>query len=222
MQFFYNFIKMSHKRKISTLNEQGLLNNEPTENEFEDTIEETLTLTEHTARSASKDESDNSATITSRETSWVWEFFFKQFNDKNEVTSFVCSICKAHYKSSNSSGTLAKHLYKKHNDKINNSQNTTDKHKSKPYLKTDKRYQQLTNTIVDFIVCCQLPFAIVDNPYFVTMLNAFDERYQVPCRQTIKNEIMDHYDNMHDKILKELEKTKKVSITCDIWTSITM
>ncbi|RHZ81441.1 hypothetical protein Glove_120g117 [Diversispora epigaea] len=60
------------------------------------------------------------------------------------------------------------------NGKIGNIQSTVDKFATKPYAKTDKRNQQLTNTIVDFIVCCQLPFAIVDNSYFVTMLNTFD------------------------------------------------
>ncbi|CAJ0826170.1 8885_t:CDS:2, partial [Entrophospora sp. SA101] len=92
----------------------------------------------------------------------------------------------------------------------------------KPYAKSEKRYQQLTNTIVDFIVCCQLPFAIVDNPYFTTMLNTFDGRYQVPCRQTIKSEIINNYNNMKKKILQELSQTKKISITCDIWSSITI
>ena len=54
------------------------------------------------------------------------------------------------------------------------------------------------------------------------MLNAFDQRYQVPCRQTIRNEVMNRYDNMRIQILEELAKTQKISITCDIWSSITM
>lgn len=62
----------------------------------------------------------------------------------------------------------------------------------------------------------------MDNPYFTTMLNTFDGCYQVPCRQTIKSEIINNYNNMKKKILQELSQTKKLSITCDIWSSITM
>ncbi|CAJ0827982.1 3684_t:CDS:2 [Entrophospora sp. SA101] len=124
----------------------------------------------------------------------------EKYNDKQEIITYICIICKNRYKPSN----------------------TPDKFAPKPYAKSEKRYQQLTNTIVDFIVCCQLPFAIVDNPYFTTMLNTFDGRYQVPCRQTIKSEIINNYNNMKKKILQELSQTKKISITCDIWSSITI
>jgi len=54
------------------------------------------------------------------------------------------------------------------------------------------------------------------------MLNLFDKKYQVPCCQTIKNEIMKRHKSMEEKIKKELATTQKVSITCDIWSSITM
>ncbi len=75
---------------------------------------------------------------------------------------------------------------------------------------------------MDFVICCQLPFAIVDNPYFVAILNAFDQCYQIPCRQTIRNKVMNRYDNMRVQILEELVKIKKISIICNIWSSITM
>ncbi|CAG8503079.1 11602_t:CDS:2 [Scutellospora calospora] len=46
--------------------------------------------------------------------------------------------------------------------------------------------------------------------------------YEVPCRQTIKNEIMKWHKSMEEKIKEELATTQKVSITCNIWSSITM
>ncbi|CAJ0832334.1 10633_t:CDS:2 [Entrophospora sp. SA101] len=140
----------------------------------------------------------------------------EKYNDKQEIITYTCIICKNRYKPS---GTLARHLTTEHYSKIGKVQSTLDKFAPKPYAKSEKRYQQLTNTIVDFIVCCQLPFAIVDNPYFTTMLNTFDGCYQVPCRQTIKSEIINNYNNMKKKFLQELSQTKKLSITCDIWRS---
>jgi len=54
------------------------------------------------------------------------------------------------------------------------------------------------------------------------MLKAFDRYYQVPCCQTIKNEIMNRYDSIREQILEKLTKTKKLSITCDIWNLVIM
>ncbi|CAG8641603.1 6008_t:CDS:2, partial [Scutellospora calospora] len=67
-----------------------------------------------------------------------------------------------------------------------------------------------------------LPFSVIDNPYFVAMLNLFDNRYQIPCQQTIQTGILNKYKSMYKTVLKKLKKPKKVSITCDIWSSIIM
>ncbi|CAG8590620.1 34147_t:CDS:1 [Racocetra persica] len=114
---------------------------------------------------------------TPHESSWVWKFFSKEYDDQNQIKSLICSLCKTRYKATNSPGTLATHLRTKHKEKAEYVQATLDKFKSKPYSKQDQRYKELTGSIIDFIVCCQLPFAIVDNPYFVKMLNLFDNRY---------------------------------------------
>ncbi|CAG8438856.1 3368_t:CDS:2 [Scutellospora calospora] len=136
----------------------------------------------------------NTVSLNLREASWVWEHFSKEYNTKNELKSFIYTICRLKYKPTNTPGTLTKHLYNKHNNLVGNRQNTLDKF---------------------------LPFSIVDNPYFITMLNTFDARYLIPCRQTIRAEILNKYNSMHKIILEELEKPKKVLITCDIWSSIT-
>ena len=152
----------------------------------------------------------------------MWKFFYKEYDDQNTIKSLICSLCKTRYKASNSPGTLATHLRTKHKEKAELVQATLDKFAPKPYSKQDQRYKELTDSIVDFIICCQLPFAIVDNLYFIKMLNLFDKKYQVPCRQTIKNEIMKRHKSMEEKIKEELATIQKVSITCDIWSSITM
>ncbi|CAG8809406.1 12805_t:CDS:2, partial [Racocetra persica] len=159
--------------------------NELTESSFK--TNDTIDLTESTPTETTveltntSEESDlNSVLLTSREPSWVWEHFSKEYNNNNEIISFIYTICKLKYKSINTPGTLAKHLHNKHSNYVGNRQSTLEKFIDKPYSKTDQRYRQLTDTIVDFIVCCQLPFSIVDNIYFITMLNKLDGRYQVP------------------------------------------
>ncbi|CAG8778666.1 759_t:CDS:2, partial [Racocetra fulgida] len=152
----------------------------------------------------------------------VCEHFSKEYDTNNELTSLICTICRLKYKPTNMPGTLAKHLYNKHSNLVGNRQSTLDKFVNKPYSRTDQQYLQLTDKIVDFIVCYQLPFSIVDNSYFITILNTFDARYQIPCRQTIRTQILNKYNSMRKIILEELEKPKKVSITCDIWSFVTM
>ncbi|CAG8605855.1 16310_t:CDS:2, partial [Cetraspora pellucida] len=86
---------------------------------------------------------------------------------------------------------------------------------------TESLSTEQTNELTN-IICCQLPFFIIDNPYLITMFNTFNARYQIPCQQTIQNKILNKYNNMQQIILQELENPKKISIICDIWSSITM
>ena len=53
------------------------------------------------------------------------------------------------------------------------------------------------------------------------MINALDPRYQPFCRQTLRNEIVNQFEITREKIIEILKSiTSMVSITCDIWTSI--
>jgi len=68
----------------------------------------------------------------------MWEYFFKEYNDDYKAISLVCSLCKIHYKPSNTSDTLAKHIKKKHSDKYEKQQSTLENFTSKPYSKQSK------------------------------------------------------------------------------------
>ncbi|CAG8853991.1 18318_t:CDS:2, partial [Gigaspora margarita] len=170
-----------------------------TENSFEtddtDLAESIITEQTNELTTISEETELSTVSLNAREASWVWEHFTKEYNTKNELKSLICTICRLKYKPTNTPGTLAKHLYNKHSNLVGNRQSTLDKF---------------------------LPFSIVNNPYFILMLNTLDARYLIPCRQTIRTEILNKYDHMRKIILEELEKPKKVSITCDIWSSITM
>src|SRR5688500_15618398 len=60
------------------------------------TITTTSTATTSTTNTIQENESNSSN--TSRETSWVWEFFSKEYNDKQEIITYTCIICKNRYK----------------------------------------------------------------------------------------------------------------------------
>ncbi|CAG8692299.1 6821_t:CDS:1, partial [Dentiscutata heterogama] len=69
----------------------------------------------------------NTVSLNLREASWVWEHFSKEYNTRNELKSFICTICRLKYKPTNTPGTLAKHLYNKYNNLVGNRQSTLDK-----------------------------------------------------------------------------------------------
>ncbi|CAG8731390.1 16294_t:CDS:2, partial [Cetraspora pellucida] len=106
-----------------------------------------------------------------------------KYDTNNELKLLICTICHLKYKLTNTPETLAKHLH--------------------------SRYSNLVDQILDFVVCCQLSFSIVDNFYFITMLNTFDARYQISCQKTIRTQILNKYNNICKIILKELENEEQ-------------
>ncbi|CAG8579081.1 2591_t:CDS:2, partial [Scutellospora calospora] len=155
-------------------------------------------------------------------TSIVWEFFSEEKNEDQEVVAIVCNICKKKWKPGNTTGTFAIHLNNKHHRNISLKQQTLLRFATTPYTpKEAKRTNEITKSIVDFIVCYQLPFTVVDNKYFRKMVSVLDPRYRVLCRQILSNEIMSQFENTHEKIINLLENVSSiVSVTCDIWTAI--
>ncbi|CAH1766760.1 9075_t:CDS:2, partial [Entrophospora sp. SA101] len=61
----------------------------------------------------------------------------------------------------------------------------------------------------------------VGNFWFKKLCNIFDSRYILPTCQSLQNQIYQRFENHRNLIAKELsELTVKVSLTADIWTSI--
>merc|ERR1719229_788007 len=66
------------------------------------------------------------------------------------------------------------------------------------------------------------PISIADNQGFRDFCNTMDPRYTVPSRLTIKSLIKALGKKTKDSLKKELEETKWVAITSDLWTDRTM
>ncbi|CAG8572552.1 3359_t:CDS:2, partial [Dentiscutata heterogama] len=118
-------------QKITTIESNIQYKNELTEGSFEtkDTIdltESTPTKTTVKLTNTSKESNLNLVLLTSQEPSWVWKHFSKKYNNNNEIISFIYTICKLKYKSTNTPGMLAKYLYNKHSNYIGNRQSTLE------------------------------------------------------------------------------------------------
>ena len=65
-----------------------------------------------------------------------------------------------------------------------------------------------------------LPLSIVDDPSFVKMLSAFNNRLKLPCRQTLSSTLIPAKAAAAKALLKsQLSNINHCSLTCDGWTS---
>lgn len=131
-----------------------------------------------------------------------------------------CRICATVYSGSTSTGTLKKHLEKKHPTEYQRkfTQTTLNFQRTHPYSR--KENFEKSKSLIDWIVTSLQPFSVVEEDYFIEMIKKFDPRYRVPNRKYIKKHIVNRFENRR-KILKyDIEKIKTgISLTTDMWTS---
>ena len=89
-----------------------------------------------------------------------------------------------------------------------------------PYSQDSKERNTLVDSVLTCIVKLNLPISMVDEPAFVKMLGAFNNRLRVPCRQTFRNTLIPAKAAAAKAGLKNiLETIGFCSLTCDGWTS---
>jgi hypothetical protein len=131
-----------------------------------------------------------------------------------------CRICATVYGSSTSTGTLKKHLEKKHPTEYQRkfTQTTLNFQRIHPYSR--KENFEKSKGLIDWIVTSLQLFSVVEEDYFIEMIKKFDPRYRIPNRKYIKKHIVNRFENQR-KILKyDIEKIKNgISLTTNMWTS---
>jgi hypothetical protein len=147
-------------------------------------------------------------------TSEVNEFFIRTKDSQK------CRICAIIYSGSTSTGTLKKHLEKKHPTEYQRkfTQTTLNFQRTHPYSR--KENFEKSKSLIDWIVTSMQPFSVVEEEYFIEMIKKFDPHYRVPNRKYIKKHVVNRFENRR-KILKyDIEKIKSgISLTTDMWTS---
>lgn len=153
----------------------------------------------------------------------VWKYFTKD-EANNTVT---CKICNSVLKYNKSTSVMHGHL--KRHPLASSSEGKTDNppvqtsmsnFTKRPAL-TDKKRQQITGLLVNFIVKDIRPLAAVHGEGFREMLHFFEPGYTVPSYATLWATITRQYDTLRESIEKEM-KGRSVSLTTDLWTSSTM
>ena len=160
----------------------------------------------------------------SKAVSDVWKFFTRKEKitkdqSGNEIIKqiILCNVGQYELSSNNSTTTLERHLKSKHHDayiefcenKITIEFWSAEMHKAKHEL------------FVNWVITDQQPFTIVSNLSFQKFLSSIQPRYKLPSRNTLKEMIMDKFKAAQTEVLNYLQlSTSKVSLTIDMWTSI--
>ena len=89
-----------------------------------------------------------------------------------------------------------------------------------PYAQDSKERLQLVDSVINCIVKLNLPLSLVDEPAFIQMMAAFNNKVRIPCRQTLSKTLIPAKASAAKAILKEnLSTVDYCSLTCDGWTS---
>ncbi|KAI4794605.1 hypothetical protein KUCAC02_017011 [Chaenocephalus aceratus] len=86
---------------------------------------------------------------------------------------------------------------------------------------TDKRRQQITDLLINFVVKDVRPLSALSGEGFRDIRKFFEPGYKIPSHATLWSNIMLQYNTVKARIANEM-KDKSVSLTTDLWTSCTM
>ena len=84
------------------------------------------------------------------------------------------------------------------------------------------RKQEIDEALVNLIVKDLQPFSTVDDNGFKNFVALLDPTYTLPSRQALKNMVVQKYEKEKTKARAVMQSVEAVSLTADMWTSITM
>ncbi len=80
--------------------------------------------------------------------------------------------------------------------------------------------QDITAKIAQMIAMSDLPFAFVENPGFLTLMEHVEPRFEMPSHHYFTEKALPAlYKKIYDKLLVLLSDVPHVSFTTDIWSS---
>ncbi|KAJ1391937.1 Zinc finger, BED-type [Sesbania bispinosa] len=158
----------------------------------------------------------------------VWEHFTKKV--VNGVDKAKCNYCKKLLSRSSKNGT--KNLHQHMHIRVQRKISMRGQNKGQPVLltKMTQGRQELVAASYDpdnarkelgcAIIMHDYPLSIVEHISFRKYSAALQPVFQVPCRNTIKKEILKVYEFEKSAVSKMLDTNDgKVAITSDMWTA---
>lgn len=164
----------------------------------------------------------------------VWQFFKKKNDIPNVAT---CDLCQKDFKTSSNTSNLRDHLIRFHKNIYRPTASSSSQvsplpskqikletffSDTKSYASGSTKKLELDKALMKMITDDLQPFNIVNNRGFKRFVQTLDPRYKLPDRHTLSNEMLPQmYDLAKTKLKALLSEIKHISLTTDMWTSIT-
>ncbi|XP_073715900.1 zinc finger BED domain-containing protein 4-like [Misgurnus anguillicaudatus] len=164
----------------------------------------------------------------------VWKYYKV---DDNNVAIANCEICKlgisrgGKEKATFNTTNLIRHLKNKHPTQYSEYTQATQPKTSQLTLQESlkrrekmphdsAKAQDITAKIAQMIAMSDLPFAFVENPGFLMLMEHVEPRFEMPSRHYFTEKALPAlYKKITDKLLVMLSDAPHVSFTTDIWSS---
>jgi hypothetical protein len=126
-----------------------------------------------------------------------------------------CKKCSQKYVKKVSTITLKKHV-KQHI--LSKSQTTLNQFIK---LQSNQEAKTFRERLIEFIVCGQHAFSIVDQSEFKKLFETSSERIEIPSSKTIQRDIIKSFSDYRNKLIEIFKNIEyNIAITTDIWTSM--
>lgn len=169
----------------------------------------------------------------------VWNYFGFQSSDLQQK-DILCKTCRRIVPAPQGNTTnLFNHLKFHHLEKYNQCMRSkaplpratgpmqttisATLHSATPYLRTSQRHAEITNEIAIYLAKAMAPISTVENKAFKKMIHTLDKRYEIPSRNYFsKVALPSLYNQLREKIKKEVSALPYYATTTDLWSSRTM
>ncbi|XP_065642455.1 zinc finger BED domain-containing protein 4-like [Hydra vulgaris] len=160
-----------------------------------------------------------------RKRSFVWTYF-----EKDQKNQTKCSICYKILPYNNSTSSTQPHLSINHciNSKISkkstillNDDDKSDIESGNENSFEETGHKKLNKLLINFIVGTDQPISIVRHPDFVNLVSELNKSYKMPCINTVSKKLIPLItDNLRSILMLELKGCHFITITCDVWSSL--
>ena len=165
---------------------------------------------------------DTSPKRTNKNSSPVWKYASKVFKLVNGIncTFYKCNFDSCQYEAKfGGTANIANHL-RSHGLILETTSDESQINSNNEQLNVSK-ISLFNSLLLSFIITSFLPFEIVENFHLKRMFHLLNPKYKLPCSKTVANSLLDNrYNEVVNKIKKELEKVDCICATTYNWTSV--
>ncbi|GAB2290824.1 hypothetical protein Dimus_038124 [Dionaea muscipula] len=187
----------------------------------------------NTANTPSTEQSMTSTMVGEKKkrmnTSDAWKHF-KRVDTQGQNARTECMHCGKRYMSDpvkHGTGNMLKHLrscpvLNPPEGAMDNYVLSYDDEGAKNQLKQHKLDKKvIREKLVEWIVCDELPFTVVQSQKFRGLIASLEPRFDVPSRVTIARDLFKLYKANKEKLKEELRTSVgRINLTTDMWTSV--